>query len=46
MLRVFVPLRVALYPKGGLDPEVFRVASDVWGQPSLGGNMSHVLLPC
>ena len=26
MLRVFVPLRVALYPKGGLDPEVFRNA--------------------
>lgn len=37
MLRVFVPLRVALHPKGGLDPEVFRVASDIWGQPSLGG---------
>ena len=28
MLRVFVPLRVALHPKGStdeLDPEVFRV---------------------
>ncbi|VDP24335.1 unnamed protein product [Onchocerca flexuosa] len=43
---LFFSLRVALHPRGGLGPEVFRVASDIWGQPSLGGNMSHVLLPC
>ena len=35
---------VVLHQKGGLDPEVFRVASIIWGQPSLGGNISHVLL--
>ena len=35
---VCVPLRVVLHPRRGLEPEVFRAASAIWGQqPSLGG---------
>ena len=47
---VCVPLRVVLHPRRGLEPEVFRAASAIWGQqPSLGGGgggttTSHVLL--
>ena len=45
---VCVPLRVVLHPRRGLEPEVFRAASAIWGQqPSLGGGGGgHHHVPC